>query len=88
LSVRGVHATITWAYYTAAEINGYTITRDAAGSWRLRATMIKANAYNLRQRPLVFVARHDKGAWYWPIRELVTAPDGLTVTARLTAPVE
>jgi len=86
--VRGVHATITWSYYTAATVNGYSISRDTAGAWRLRATVVSANAYNLRQRPLVFVATHAKGAWYWPIEELVHAADSLVITARLRAPVE
>lgn len=61
---------IKWAYYTAAAINGYTVTRDENQQWSLRATVVMADSFKLSQRPLVFVAPHEKGDWRWPIEEI------------------
>jgi hypothetical protein len=74
-AIRGVVGQITWSYYTAAAINGYTVTRTKAGQWSLAATVVVANAYNLRQRPLMFVAPHAKGEWRWPIESLDMVTD-------------
>lgn len=73
--VNGVVAHVKWAYYTAAIINGYTVTRTA-GEWGVRASIVQSDAFKMAQRPLVFIAPHKhkdvKGreverAWRWPI---------------------
>lgn len=67
--IRGVVAHIVWARFPAAVIEGYTVTRSRAGAWSLTAaTVISANAYNLRQTPLTLVAPTEHGEWRWPIR--------------------
>lgn len=76
---------IKWAYYVAAAINGYSVTREA-DQWTLRGTVVLADAYKLAQRPLLFVAPHAKGEWRWPILAL-TLIDG-RLTATLGAPEE
>lgn len=85
LSVKGVVGQIKWAYYTAAAVNGYTVTRTG-GEWSLRGVVVNADAFKLAQRPLIFVAPTDKGEWRWPILELDIAAGALT--ARLGPPVE
>lgn len=84
-SITGVHGRIEWAYRVAATIHGYTVTRDGA-HWSLRATLTTADAFALRQRPLLFVAPHAKGAWLWPITDCQRHDQ--TVTAQLGAPME
>jgi hypothetical protein len=67
--IRGVVARIVWARFPAAVIEGYTVTRSRAGAWSLTAaTIVSANAYNLRQTPLTLVAPTEHGEWRWPIR--------------------
>lgn len=83
--VRGVKAVIKWSYYNAAAIEGYTVTRSPNGDWSLRATVVMSDSFKLKQAPLVFVAPHDKGAWYWPIVEMNL--QGGVVTATLGNPV-
>lgn len=89
-SVRGVVGRIDWAWYVAAAINGYLVTRDGP-RWNLRATVVKVDKYNMSQKPLKFVAevrdrRGTKVEWRWPIRDL-EVHEG-TVTAVLGPPEE
>lgn len=70
--IRGVVGRIEWGYYPAAAINGYSVSKRPDGRWSLRATLVTANAYNLAQRPLVFVAPHEKGEWRWPVEQIDT----------------
>jgi len=85
--ITGVVGIIRWQHYTAAAINGYTVTpTDKAGArWALRATVVLANAFNLAQRPLTFVAKHKRGEWRWPIEsmEVRTLSGVPTLTATL-----
>jgi hypothetical protein len=83
VSIKGVVGQITWAYYHAAAINGYTVTRSPEGAWTLRACVVTSDAFKLSQRPLMFVAPHSQGEWRWPI-EGYELHDGV-VTARLGA---
>lgn len=82
-SITGVVGSIAWSYYTAAAINGYTVTHTE-GQWALRGTVVLADAFKLTQRPLTFVAPHANGEWRWPIHSLELA-DG-RVFARLGPP--
>jgi hypothetical protein len=84
-SVRGQVATIRWSYYEAAKIDGYTISRQDT-DWRVVATVIQANAYNLSRSPLVFAAHYAGGVWTWPILEY-TLNNG-RLHARLGPPQE
>lgn len=81
----GVVGHIKWQYYTAAAINGYSVTRTRDGGWALTATVVLSDAFKMAQRPLTFVAKHEKGEWRWPIEELSLAPG--TLTARLGPPL-
>lgn len=90
-SITGVVGRITWAHYTAAQLEGYTVTRSPDNVWQLRATVVLADDFKMAQRPLMFVALHRMGGtpgeWRWPIQD-VTMHDGGTVTARLGPPEE
>lgn len=69
-AIRGVVGRIEWGYFNAAAINGYTVQRQADGSWALRGTVVTFDAFKIRQRPLIFVAPHKDGEWRWPIATL------------------
>jgi len=89
-TIRGVVGAITWSYYTAARIEGYTVTRARDGAWTLSATVVVADAFKLAQRPLQFVAPHQKGKWTWPITDLELGNSGGVrhVRATLGPPIE
>lgn len=84
--IRGVVGQIKWHYYTAAAINGYTVSRNDQREWSLRGTVVLSDAFKLTQRPLTFVAPHAKGEWRWPI-ESMTVADG-SLVAKLGPPME
>jgi hypothetical protein len=83
--VRGVVGLIKWHYFTAAAVNGYTVTRSRTDVWSLRCNVVNADAFKMSQRPLRFVAPHEKGEWVWMIESLELR-DG-TCTASLSAPL-
>jgi hypothetical protein len=78
--LRGIVGRVKWQYYTAAAINGYTVTRIAGGGLSLVGTVVMRDAFKLAQRPLTFEAPHAKGIWAWPILAYT-----LTESGRLTA---
>lgn len=86
--ITGVVASIRWAYYTAAAVNGYTVTRDpVTRAWSVTGTIVLADAFKLTQRPLKFVAPHAKGEWVWPIDSPVPRVAG-PFMAKLGNPIE
>lgn len=87
--LRGVVGLIKWSYYTAAQIEGYTVTRTKAGTvWTLTATVVLSDAFKMAQRPLTFVAKHAKGAWTFPIVSFALNRDTHQLTATLGPPQE
>ena len=66
-SIRGAVAAVAWGYYNAAAIEGYSITRSAAGAWSVTGRVVMSDSFKLSQRPLFFVAPHQRGEWRWPI---------------------
>ena len=83
----GVVGHIKWRYYTAAAINGYTVTRNKAGTvWSLTATVVLSDAFKMAQTPLTFVAKHAKGQWTFPIVSMIVNGDTHQLTARLGPP--
>jgi len=77
--VAGVVGHIRWGQYTAAAINGYhvTPTNKARTTWKLHATIVLADPFKMTQAPLVFVAKHAKGEWRFPIVDMPRRRDGL-----------
>lgn len=71
--IKGVVGHIRWGYYTAAAINGFTVTPldKRRQRWSLQATVVLADSFKMAQRPLTFVAKLKGGAeWRWPILEM------------------
>jgi len=81
--IRGVVGIITWAYYRAAALEGYAVTRPG-GAWRLEGTIVDRDPFKLAQQPLMFNAPTKLGTWRWPILELEIVAD--RITARLGPP--
>lgn len=78
----GVVGSIKWGHYTAAAINGYSVTptNKARTQWRLVATVVLADAFKMAQTPLVFTAKHAKGEWRFPITALARTDYRVTAT--------
>jgi len=86
--ITGRVAALKWAYFNAAAVDGYTVTRAAppapangprpAGDWTVRGALVpgQVDAFKLAQRPLFFVAPFKGGAWRWEVRTLEMRPDG------------
>ena len=83
--IRGKVGRITWGYYPAAAIDGYTVARRPDGTWSLRATMVESNSFNLARGQtegrLIFVApikvkdqqdRLRDREWRWPVHQIET----------------
>jgi hypothetical protein len=86
--IRGVVASIRWAYYTAAKIEGYTVTRSKTGQWSVHARVVLADAFKVKQSPLFFVAMHEKGEWRWPIDTDTMELGSNTLRANLGPPLD
>lgn len=71
---------IKWSYYVAAALEGYTVTRTPENRWTLVATVVQADAFKMRQRPLHFVAPHATGEWRWRIESIDIGPQQLRAT--------
>ena len=80
-SISGVVGRIEWAYYVAAEIDGYVVTRSDDNRWSLVGTPKGSpNTYHLRQRPLLFVAPTARGALCFPIESIDVGPNHIRAT--------
>lgn len=87
IPIRGTKAAVRWAYYTAAAIEGYSVRPTGRGTWALRATVVQADGYRLRQRPLTFAALLDRDrVWLWPVLDFDLTDTRLT--AQLGPPVQ
>ena len=78
----GVVGHIKWGHYTAAAINGYQVAPIDKGrtEWALVATVVVSDAFKMAQVPLVFVAKHAKGEWRFPIKRFTRSDFRLTAT--------
>ena len=85
--IRGIVAAVKWAYFNAAAVNGYTVTRDpVTKAWTVTGAFVPGlvDAYKIAQRPIFFVAPFHHGAWRWEIQQLDIL-DGGRFVARLGA---
>jgi hypothetical protein len=66
--ITGVHASVRWQYFVAAQLRGYVVTFDqAAKQWSVVATVAESDAFAMTQTPLLFIAPFQQGEWRWPI---------------------
>lgn len=84
-TIRGRVAAVKWAYYTAAAVEGYTVTHDKVAGWTVAGALVPGavDAFKLAQRPLYFVAPFKRGAWRWEIRTFTRGADGGRFVASL-----
>lgn len=95
LTVRGRGGSLVWGYHTAARLASWTVERERDDetkpwTWRLSATLDgTADAFVLRQRPLLFSAprRGHTGFWCWPVQTLNVTVADRAVAATLGPPV-
>jgi hypothetical protein len=76
---RSERARIDWGYFAAAAIQGASIKRHADQTWSARGTVITFDAFKIRQRPLVFIARvknrkGEEAEWRWPVTSIDLGP--------------
>ena len=79
LTIHGEAASLLWGYRTAATLSAWRITKDQQ-QWKLTATVQQMDAFQARQRPLLFSAPHEKGRWCWMVEELHISERQLTAT--------
>jgi len=85
IPLRGNNGVIKWFYYAAADVREFTVLYDkTAGAWTLRGIVQAADAFKLKQTPLVFVAALRGDVLRWPVLgfELTNG----RIVARLGAP--
>lgn len=70
LRIHGGSASILWGYRTAAVLKRWHISKNKEGRWVLRATVDRLDAFQARQKPLLFTAPRAKGMWAWPIESI------------------
>lgn len=69
LTLRGSTASLLWGYRTAAVLTSWRIYKEK-GQWMLSATLERADAFQCRQRPLMFTAPRSGGFWSWGIESV------------------
>ena len=87
LTLRGVRGRLSWGYRTAADLSTWTIRRPEGPDpeWTLVASVVSADGYGVRQRPLLFTAPRQGGFWCWPVQQVHRLIDGQLI-ARLGPP--
>jgi hypothetical protein len=77
LTLRGQAGEILWGHRSAATLAAWSIARLDRGhgqppyTWHLRARVARADAFQCRQRPLLFTAPRGKEApWCWGVESL------------------
>jgi hypothetical protein len=66
--LRGGAGSILWGARTAAVISGWSIAKGDDGRWMLTAAVQRIDAFQCRQKPLLFAApREHAGFWCWPV---------------------
>jgi hypothetical protein len=91
LTLHGPTGSIAWASRPIALVTGWHVRRkvDAdkkTATWRLEARLVPpVDHYQLRQRPLLFVAPRRGGFWCFPVKAIAVIADAL-LTADLDPP--
>jgi len=81
ITLHGESASLVFVYHTAAKLTAWQIQRAKDSTeWTLTARVAKSDAFQLRQRPLLFTAPHEKGFWRWEVNELHLTEHGLRAT--------
>ena len=79
LVVHGGEATVSWAWHTAAVCKSWRVYKTKGkAQWSLVATVTRADAFKLQQRPLLFNAPRKGGYWCWPVKAVTVVETQLT----------
>jgi hypothetical protein len=84
VALRGLEGTVVWGYHTAAVCRTWVARRIVGGQWTLTASVVRADAFQLRQRDLKFTAPRVGGFFCWPI--VAVSQTGTTLAATLGPP--
>jgi hypothetical protein len=84
VTLRGGEATIVWGYRTAAVLRSWTVYRAPSGAWTLRAQVVRADPFQLRQADLKFTAARIGGYFTWPI--VAVTLEGASLAGQLGPP--
>lgn len=86
ITLRGGAGALVWGYRPAAQLKSWVIWKDDT-AWRLKASVQSADAFQCRQRPMLFTAPKTNGPpWCWEVRELNLREGSLEAT--LGAPLQ
>ena len=86
ITVRGQSGSLLWGYHTAATLARWTIHRKydlktgTKFAWTLSASIERLDAFQARQRPLLFSAPRAGGFWCWPIESIEIGEHRLVAT--------
>ena len=81
ITLHGESGSLLWGYRTAATVTDWKIRREKdTPEWKLTATVRQVDAFQARQRPLLFTAPRDKGRWCWEVQQVYLNERELTAT--------
>ncbi len=73
LTLHGGAGSILWGYREAVLLRSWRIAQDKKKVWTLTGATARVDAFQARQKPLLFTAPHAKsrnGFWAWPVERL------------------
>ncbi len=66
LTLHGTAASLLWGYQPAVTLRSWRIYKHE-GQWTLSGTLATVDAFQARQRPLLFTAPRPGGFWAWSV---------------------
>lgn len=86
LTLHGGAGSILWGHREAIALRSWSIAQDAqTKAWRLTGSTARIDAFQSRQRPLLFAAPRPQGFWLWQI-ETIDRLGPTTLVATLGPP--
>jgi hypothetical protein len=85
LTLHGGRGALLWGYWEAITVRSWTIARQGK-TWTLTATIDRLDAYQARQRPLLFTAPRPQGFWAWGVESITVGMGGQYLEATLGPP--
>ena len=82
LRIRGGRASLLWGHRPVAVLKSWSIAKRK-GQWELNGALERVDAFQVRQRPLLFTAPREgtrDGFWAWPIIDVRVGPNQLRAT--------
>ncbi len=80
LTLHGAAAEILWGYRSAVALKSWRIAKDKKGAWILTGVVARVDAFQARQKPLLFTAPRDKGFWAWGVEQLTVVGSQIKAT--------